>query len=150
MANAKIGRNDPCHCGSGEKYKHCCLDKDALALRGTREWEAELNEAAAESLEPDAEKVRQSPERIRQLLSREGLTDSQKCLARFNLALALFHGGDFVGALAELDAIPNEADRSFLNQINLYRASCYAGLGKPEDALKIAEDVWSHMRSVAG
>jgi hypothetical protein len=21
----KIGRNDPCHCGSGEKYKKCCL-----------------------------------------------------------------------------------------------------------------------------
>ena len=20
----KIGRNDPCHCGSGKKYKHCC------------------------------------------------------------------------------------------------------------------------------
>ena len=19
------GRNDPCHCGSGVKYKHCCL-----------------------------------------------------------------------------------------------------------------------------
>jgi hypothetical protein len=22
---AKIGRNDPCPCGSGKKYKHCCL-----------------------------------------------------------------------------------------------------------------------------
>ena len=20
----KLGRNDPCHCGSGKKYKHCC------------------------------------------------------------------------------------------------------------------------------
>jgi len=20
----KIGRNDPCPCGSGKKYKHCC------------------------------------------------------------------------------------------------------------------------------
>jgi preprotein translocase subunit SecA len=24
----KTGRNDPCHCGSGKKYKNCCLDKD--------------------------------------------------------------------------------------------------------------------------
>ena len=23
-----IGRNDPCHCGSGNKYKKCCLEKD--------------------------------------------------------------------------------------------------------------------------
>ena len=25
---AKVGRNDPCPCGSGKKYKNCCLDKD--------------------------------------------------------------------------------------------------------------------------
>jgi tetratricopeptide (TPR) repeat protein len=25
---AKIGRNDPCRCGSGKKYKKCCLPKD--------------------------------------------------------------------------------------------------------------------------
>ncbi len=24
----KIGRNDPCPCGSGKKYKNCCLGKD--------------------------------------------------------------------------------------------------------------------------
>jgi len=23
----KVGRNDPCPCGSGKKYKHCCLKK---------------------------------------------------------------------------------------------------------------------------
>ena len=27
VAPAKIGRNDPCPCGSGKKYKKCCLDK---------------------------------------------------------------------------------------------------------------------------
>src|SRR3989344_1476945 len=27
-AKMKVGRNDPCHCGSGKKYKKCCLDKD--------------------------------------------------------------------------------------------------------------------------
>ena len=24
----KVGRNDPCPCGSGKKYKHCCLNKE--------------------------------------------------------------------------------------------------------------------------
>jgi len=24
---SKTGRNDPCPCGSGKKYKHCCLNK---------------------------------------------------------------------------------------------------------------------------
>ena len=27
----KIGRNDPCHCGSGKKYQKCCLEKDQAA-----------------------------------------------------------------------------------------------------------------------
>jgi tetratricopeptide (TPR) repeat protein len=28
---AKVGRNDPCHCGSGKKYKKCCQPKDEAA-----------------------------------------------------------------------------------------------------------------------
>lgn len=24
----KLGRNEPCHCGSGKKYKKCCIQKD--------------------------------------------------------------------------------------------------------------------------
>ncbi|WP_296731490.1 SEC-C metal-binding domain-containing protein [Anaerovibrio sp.] len=27
-AGKKVGRNDPCPCGSGKKYKNCCLDKN--------------------------------------------------------------------------------------------------------------------------
>jgi tetratricopeptide (TPR) repeat protein len=27
----KTGRNDPCPCGSGQKYKRCCLEKDQAA-----------------------------------------------------------------------------------------------------------------------
>ena len=27
IANEKVGRNDPCPCGSGKKYKKCCLGK---------------------------------------------------------------------------------------------------------------------------
>ena len=29
------GRNDPCYCGSGKKYKHCCLAKDEKRGRGS-------------------------------------------------------------------------------------------------------------------
>ncbi|MCX5796160.1 MAG: SEC-C metal-binding domain-containing protein [Elusimicrobia bacterium] len=30
---ADIGRNDPCHCGSGKKYKKCCAAKDEAMER---------------------------------------------------------------------------------------------------------------------
>jgi tetratricopeptide (TPR) repeat protein len=29
---AKIGRNDPCPCGSGKKYKKCCLARDEARI----------------------------------------------------------------------------------------------------------------------
>jgi hypothetical protein len=39
------GRNEPCHCGSGRKYKQCCLPKDEAAAATVRAA------AAAESAE---------------------------------------------------------------------------------------------------
>jgi len=30
-SSSKPGRNDPCPCGSGKKYKHCCLQKEAAS-----------------------------------------------------------------------------------------------------------------------
>ncbi|MBA2662649.1 MAG: SEC-C domain-containing protein [Bradymonadaceae bacterium] len=32
---AETGRNEPCPCGSGQKYKRCCLAKDQDAVRST-------------------------------------------------------------------------------------------------------------------
>jgi preprotein translocase subunit SecA len=29
--DAKVGPNDPCPCGSGKKYKKCCMQKDKMA-----------------------------------------------------------------------------------------------------------------------
>ena len=43
------GRNEPCHCGSGRKYKHCCLEKDekmASAARAKAAAVAEPKRAA--------------------------------------------------------------------------------------------------------
>ena len=32
----KLGRNEPCHCGSGTKYKRCCLEKDIKETGGPK------------------------------------------------------------------------------------------------------------------
>jgi hypothetical protein len=32
----KVGRNDPCPCGSGLKYKKCCLEKDRTKKSGVK------------------------------------------------------------------------------------------------------------------
>ena len=53
----KPGRNDPCPCGSGRKYKHCCLAKDTapssnelLWRRLRRDLDGLLPELLAESV----------------------------------------------------------------------------------------------------
>lgn len=42
----KVGRNDPCPCGSGKKYKSCCLmkqeQKKTSTLTGKRKFTAKL------------------------------------------------------------------------------------------------------------
>ena len=47
MKMSKIGRNDPCPCGSGKKYKKCCLNKSqslpaSFARSKIRQFEGEL------------------------------------------------------------------------------------------------------------
>jgi tetratricopeptide (TPR) repeat protein len=58
----KIGRNEPCPCGSGRKYKHCCLQKDQ---------DAEHAALAARRAELDAQRANHDA-RIRDY--RSGLT----------------------------------------------------------------------------
>jgi hypothetical protein len=45
----QLGRNEPCHCGSGRKYKQCCLAKDETQARAARA------KAAAEAPPPPPE-----------------------------------------------------------------------------------------------
>ena len=70
----KIGRNEPCHCGSGRKYKKCCLRKDEedqrlvqeaqqyerdvehgriAPIAGNEDWEEEPEDEIEEYLEEE-------------------------------------------------------------------------------------------------
>jgi hypothetical protein len=53
--SARPGRNDPCHCGSGRKYKHCCLEKDHAMEAAARA------KAAAETPAPSEEPATSTP-----------------------------------------------------------------------------------------
>lgn len=57
----KTGRNDPCPCGSGKKYKHCCLGKDQEAEH------EKFARAASAAAEAAATKQREIEDRIRAL-----------------------------------------------------------------------------------
>jgi hypothetical protein len=59
VKSVQIGRNDPCSCGSGQKYKRCCAAKDAAA----RSAELSAQQAArAAALAAEAEAQANSEE----------------------------------------------------------------------------------------
>jgi hypothetical protein len=72
----KTGRNNPCPCGSGKKYKNCCMDKDQQKERITREH----------GLEPDYEIP---------TLDRSHLDDISTDAEVFDEFWAKFEGTDF-------------------------------------------------------
>ena len=39
-----VARNDPCHCGSGKKYKKCCLPKEEQKLDSARTVQESLSD----------------------------------------------------------------------------------------------------------
>lgn len=47
----KIGRNEPCLCGSDKKYKRCCLGKDSFSLESA----AQHNPLTIESISQEIE-----------------------------------------------------------------------------------------------
>jgi hypothetical protein len=75
----KIGRNEPCPCGSGKKYKHCCLEKHEAA-RKVKDTQQEENLRAKE---------REQEQLIKQIEKAFGLLSSRQYAEAIRLALNL-------------------------------------------------------------
>jgi tetratricopeptide (TPR) repeat protein len=84
----KTGRNDPCPCGSGKKYKHCCLEKDRAA---------ELAPAVRQHVALQAQKANQAARRkdyqAELLESQTTLQEAQALDAASNAVVDLVHAG---------------------------------------------------------
>jgi len=52
QTNERPGRNEPCYCGSGRKYKHCCLEKDEAQAAAARAKTAAETAAPSEPAAP--------------------------------------------------------------------------------------------------
>lgn len=81
----KTGRNEPCPCGSGKKYKHCCLPKDEEAERAAF---AEKKKTAAEEERERTRELAAMRERIDAQLEEDAdLTEES------NAVIDLVHAG---------------------------------------------------------
>ena len=85
---AKPGRNDPCHCGSGKKYKKNCQPKEEAAEREViaKDQAARQERAAAHRLERRATKA----EVLARLAATAAVPDElEELTAASNAAVAL-------------------------------------------------------------
>ena len=74
----KTGRNDPCHCGSGKKYKHCCY-----GTPGDRESRGSAQVIADKIAEAAAEQPFESLEEINAFTTQLANERNQWALAEF-------------------------------------------------------------------
>ena len=88
---AKPGRNDACHCGSGAKYKKCCLAKDEAAEReGMAEARARREDRAAERRLPVQEL---KAAMAAKLAGAEDLDDDDTLMDESNAVIDLIRAG---------------------------------------------------------
>jgi hypothetical protein len=114
-AVARVGRNEPCPCGSGKKYKHCCIAKDQERLHRSSDvagvtheelfakLEDHLTADRLEKMEP-YETARLNPAKIPAAL-----------LDAYFLRLATFNLFDRVATAFELLGYTPERDKLWRN-----------------------------------
>jgi predicted O-linked N-acetylglucosamine transferase (SPINDLY family) len=127
---SKIGRNSPCPCGSGKKYKHCCAARDSASaanargeeawIQGTLQGAAELHQAGRFS---EAENMYQH---ALQVLPGDGRI-------HFNLGNVLVDQGRLQDAAASYRESLKHRPGAVESHCNL--GSVLRKLGKPEEAV---------------
>ncbi len=77
MKTATVGRNDPCPCGSGKKYKNCCLGKDepVISAQGAAEASETLRRALEKRQFDSMEEAQAFLEQQTQQQNRKALDD---------------------------------------------------------------------------
>jgi uncharacterized protein YecA (UPF0149 family) len=147
----KIGRNDPCPCGSGKKYKNCCFPKrgqnnnsfDVFPL------DREIHEAGMLSLEHNEKSITDAIQRLRDLMGHPNLTKEQKLNIKVSLAQAYQRRGEHKNAIEALDLIDTEMhvnrDRATVAYVKNLRAISYNALGLCGESCRLFDEVLNEL-----
>lgn len=127
---AKIGRNDPCFCGSGRKYKHCCLARASATRVETRSTAA----ATARALQlarqhHQSGQLPQAEALYRQVLDAE--PNQPDALHLLGLIAHQTGRNEVAAALLNRAIQTNGSDPSYYSNLGLV----YAALDEPDKAI---------------
>ncbi|MCP5506077.1 MAG: SEC-C domain-containing protein [Chlamydiales bacterium] len=71
----EVGRNDPCPCGSGKKYKKCCAQKSSMERRtftqiNTSEIQSKIGKIAGALSQINQEKASEEPKSLKEKMGK--------------------------------------------------------------------------------
>jgi tetratricopeptide (TPR) repeat protein len=143
----KVGRNTQCNCGSGKKYKKCCLNKVSSIAKETLNLPVSidkiLQEASAKILEYDRLLVEAGIKSIKEVLERKGLSIEHHNEANLSLCKGYQHLGLHEKALDILKTIECEDPESdpMVFWVELYAAQSFSALGYLDSACEIFDNL---------
>ena len=127
------GRNDPCPCGSGKKYKRCCLDRDQAATRATPAAKQTEREASAanrwtrdEELQDTMDAVAEldhASNAVMDLIDAGRLDEAEHAAKELLIRYPDLHDGhDRLGMVYEARGLKREAADSYRKVVDIMRA----------------------------
>jgi tetratricopeptide (TPR) repeat protein len=126
----KTGRNDACPCGSGKKYKHCCLDKDQAAEFGLlvakrAELQARHANQAVELAAPlESQELDEASNAVVDLVRAGRLDEAERAARDLLVRYPEVHDGfDRLGMVFEARGQPREAADCYRKVVELVRAN---------------------------
>jgi tetratricopeptide (TPR) repeat protein len=124
------GRNDPCPCGSGKKYKRCCLDRDQaaalaplLAKRAKPEAERRARAEELRATLEEAMELDDASNAVVHLIDAGRLDEAEHAARALLVDYPEVHDGhDRLGMVYEARGLHREAAESYRKVVDIIRA----------------------------
>ncbi len=135
-AVARVGRNEPCPCGSGKKYKRCCQEKDIERLRDSSEIAGVTRQEQRESPEVYLTEDRLWEMRSHDLVALDPEKIPPELYCSYINSLNLYDEFEAVLSFLEANGVQNDYEGNIVDSIE--RAM---SVKKPELARRLAAHV---------
>ena len=113
------GRNDPCSCGSGQKYKRCCMARDEAASAAQRQADAEELRAT----QKEVDELDAASNAVIDLIDAGRLDDAEQAARELLVRYPEVHDGhDRLGRVYEARGQPRQAADCYRQVLAVIRA----------------------------
>ncbi|WP_179953129.1 tetratricopeptide repeat protein [Desulfobotulus mexicanus] len=146
----KTGRNEKCFCGSGKKYKKCCINKKQANSKDSKSIDGLIHDAGMMALEHDKKSIDKSILILKKVLLDSNLSEDSLKNAKLNLSVAYRHLGEHKKAIDTLEELEEfyDGESDFSQYILNSLAISYEALGFYDESCRIYESLLESWENV--